>query len=102
MPFARKVEFTIRSGQERQFKTVFQTKILPILQKQKGFQDELVLTHGRDATAISLWDTRGSAEAYEEATYPKIVETLRTMIDGTPQVDPCEVVITTVHAHAAL
>ncbi len=61
MRFARKVEFSIKSGQEQEFNKVIETKILPTLQKQKGFQDMLVMTHGLEATGISLWDTRSDA-----------------------------------------
>ena len=58
MKFARKVEFTIKSGHEKELNTILESKVIPMLQKQKGFQDEVLLTHGRQATAISLWDTR--------------------------------------------
>ena len=98
MRFARKVDFTIKSGQEREFPRVFESKIVPILQKQKGYQDALLLTDGRQATAISLWDTRANAESYEKASYPKVLESLKPLIDGTPKVQPCQVPFTTLHA----
>ena len=98
MRFARKVEFTIRSGQEKELNKVFEGKILGILQKQKGFQDELVLTSGRKATAISLWDTKANAEAYQTTAYPKVLEALKPVIDGTPHVESCDVPCATLHA----
>ncbi len=98
MRFARKVEFSIRSGQEKEFNTVFEVNILPILQEQKGFQDELVMTHGLRACAISLWDDRNDAETYEKTAYPQVLEALRPVIEGTPQVETCEVPFTTLHA----
>ena len=97
MRFARKIEFSIKRGQEQEFNKIIEAKILPILQKQTGFQDLLVLTHGREATAISLWDTRADAESYETA-YPKVLESMKPLIESTPQVEVCEVLFTTLHA----
>ena len=98
MRFARKVECSIKRGQEQEFNRIIEAKVLPILQKQKGFQDMLVLTHGREATGISLWDTNTDAEAYKRTAYPKVLESLKPLIEGTPQVEACEVPFTTLHA----
>ena len=98
MRFARKVEFSIKSGQEQEFNKVTEAKILPILQKQKGFQDMLVLIHGLEATGISLWDTRSDAESYENTAYANTLESLKPLIEGTPRVEVCDVPITTLHA----
>ena len=98
MRFARKLECSIKSGQEQEFNKIIEAKILPILQRQKGFQDVLVLTHGGKATGISLWDTRTDAESYEKAAYPNVLESLKPLIEGTPKVEVCEVPFTTLHA----
>lgn len=98
MRFARKVNFMIRSGQEKELKEIFETKVIGMLQKQTGFQDELLLTHGRQATAISLWDTRTHAETYEKSGYAKVLDVIKPVIDGTPQVEACEVPYSTLHA----
>lgn len=100
MRFARKVEFMIKTGQEKEFNTAIEAKITPILQKQTGFQDELVLTEARQVTAISLWDTRANAEAYEKSSYAKVLDVLKPLIDGTPKVHACDVPYTTLHAIA--
>ncbi len=98
MRFARKIEFSIKRGQEQEFNKIIEAKILPILQKQKGFQDAFVLIQGREATGISLWDTRTDAETYEKTAYPNVLESLKPLIEGTPQVEVCEVPFTTLHA----
>ncbi len=98
MRFARKVEFSIKSGQEQEFNKIIEAKILPILQKQKGFQDALVLIHGLETTAISLWETRSDAESYEKTAYANVLESLKPLIEGTPEVETCEVPFTTLHA----
>ena len=98
MRIARKVEFSIKSGQEQEVNKIIEAKILPILKKQKGFQDELVMIHGLRACAISLWDDRSDADTYEKTAYPQVLEALRPVIEGTPQVETCEVPFTTLHA----
>ena len=98
MRYARKVDFYIKSGQEKEFDRIFESKIVPILQQQKGFQDELVLTAGRQVTAISLWETRNDAETYEKAAHPKVLESLKPLIEATPKVQACDVPYTTFHA----
>lgn len=98
MRFARKVEFNVKVGQEKELNHVFESKIMPVLQKQKGFQDEFLLIQGRQATAISLWDTKASAESYDKTSYTKVLESLKPVIDGTPKVMACDVPFSTLHA----
>ncbi|MHC4108205.1 MAG: hypothetical protein ACYSTY_09000 [Planctomycetota bacterium] len=98
MRFARKVEFSIKSGHEQELIRIIEAEVLPILQKQTGFQDVLVMTHGREVTAISLWDNRTDAETYEKTVYPNVLELLESLIEGTPNVVAFEVPFTTLHA----
>jgi hypothetical protein len=100
MHFARNVQFTIRSGKQQEFNTVFETKVLPVLQKHDGFEDSIVLINGDQGIGISLWDNRNSAESYAKTAYPQVLETLRPVIEGTPQVLLCEVPFTTLYATA--
>ena len=98
MRFARNVQFTIQNCKQKELNTVFETKVLPVLQKQEGFEDEILLTHGDQAIAISLWEDRGSAESYAKTAYPQVLEAMRPVIEGTPRVQVCEVPFTTLHA----
>jgi heme-degrading monooxygenase HmoA len=100
MRYARKIDFNLKMGQEKEFNKVFESKIVPVLQKQKGFQDEILLTSGHQVTAISLWDTKAHAETYAKEAYPKLVETLKPFFETTPKVINCEVPFTTMHALA--
>jgi hypothetical protein len=79
--------------------------ILPLLQKQNGFRDEisLVASNGSEAVGISLWDQKENADAYNRATYPEVQKLLAKVSDGTPQVQTYEVGSSTFHkavAHA--
>jgi predicted dehydrogenase len=67
--------------------------------KQKGFKDEITLANpgGMDLTAISVWDNKENAEAYNTSTYTQVLKTLANVIDGTPKVQTCEVVNSTFH-----
>ena len=97
--FARNVSIHLKSNMLSEYDHVFENQILPLLRKQKGFRDELSLVspNGVDVAAISLWDNKADAEAYNTNTYPEVVKTFSRVIDGTPEVQACEVVNSTFH-----
>jgi hypothetical protein len=78
-------------------------EIIPLLRKQKGFQDEItfVVPGGTEAVAISLWDQKLNAEAYGRAVYPQVLRALAKVVEGTPQVQTSEVSNSTWHKVAA-
>jgi hypothetical protein len=77
----------------------FEKDVLPLLRQQKGFRDEITLSNpgSVDVIAISLWDTKTNAEAYNTNTYPEVLKTVARMIDGTPKVQTFEAVTSTFH-----
>jgi quinol monooxygenase YgiN len=95
MRFARNVHFQIKNGKEQEFKSLFETKVVPMLRKEKGFLEELTLVNKDGAIGISLWDDRKNAEAYQSSTYPKVVEALQPLLAGTPKLETYEVSVTT-------
>jgi len=78
-------------------------EIIPLLRKQKGFQDEItfVAPNGTQAFGISLWDKAENAEAYNRGAYPEVTRLLATVTEGTPQVETYEVSNSTFHKIAA-
>jgi hypothetical protein len=70
-----------------------------MLRRQKGFKDEITLSNpgSLDVIAISLWDSKANAEAYNANTYPEVLKTFARMIDGTPKVQTFEAVTSTFH-----
>jgi heme-degrading monooxygenase HmoA len=82
---------------------MFDREILPLLQKQNGFNDEVVFVDqdGRQVLAISLWDSKESADRYSRETYPQVLKTLARVIEGTPQVRNYEVAFSTAHKTVA-
>jgi quinol monooxygenase YgiN len=98
MQFARNVHFQIKPGKEKEFTTLFENEVLPVLRKQSGFQNELALVNPNGAIGVSLWNDRQSAEAYNTSTYPQILEKLNPVIVGTPKVETYDVAATTLGA----
>src|SRR3984893_18623979 len=101
--FARSVSIRVKPNSLTEFNKTLENEILPLLQTQKGFQDELTLvaSNGSEVLAISLWDRKEDAEAYQRATYPEVQKLLSEVIDGTPQVQTYEVSTSTIHKSAA-
>ena len=77
--------------------------IIPLLRQQKGFQDEIAFVDpaGKEAVAVSLWDSKESAEAYNRGPYAEVTKLLSNLTDGTPQVKTFEVANSTFHKIAA-
>jgi len=97
--FARTVSIHLKSNMLSDYARTFEKDILPLLRKQKGFTDEITLSNpgSLDVIAISLWQNRADAEAYNTNTYPEVLKTLARMIDGTPKVQTFETVTSTFH-----
>ena len=101
--FARSVTIRIKSNTLAEFNKTLEKEILPLLQKQKGFRDELTLVapDGSEVVAISLWDHKEDAEAYNRTTYSEVKKLLSKVIEGTPQVQNYEVSLSTLHKTTA-
>ena len=101
--FARNVAFSLKPNSVPEFTQKFEAEVLPLLQKQTGFRDEFVLL-GDDnihVHAISLWESREHAEAYDKKAYPQVLEALQKFIVGAPKVRVSNVVSSTVSVMAA-
>ena len=97
--FARNVSIHLKSNTLSDYTRTFEKDVLPLLRKQKGFKDEITFAGpgGVDVTAISLWENKTDAEAYNTNTYPQVLKTFARMIDGTPKVQTFESVTSTFH-----
>jgi hypothetical protein len=97
--FARNISFRLKPNMLSDYDRAVESKIIPLLRKQKGFKDEITLSYpgSLDAIAISLWDSKANAEAYNTNTYPEVLRTLASMIDGTPKVQTFDAVTSTFH-----
>ena len=95
MKITRNVHFLLKDGKQKEFIQLFESKILPVLRQQKGFEDEITLVDNYRVVAISFWDDRKNAETYGTSAYPKLAEMLTPMIQAPPKVETFEVATTT-------
>jgi hypothetical protein len=91
--FARSVSFHLKPGRAAEFTRLLDKDVIPVLRKQKGFQDEIALVApgGADAVGISVWDLKENAETYARGAYPGVLKSLEQVVEGTPQVQTYEV-----------
>ena len=101
--FARRVYMHLKPNSVAEFTQRLEKDVLPLLRKQKGFQDEITFIRpgGGEAFGISLWDTPENAEAYNRGTYPEVTKFLATVVEGPAQVETYEVANSTFHKIAA-
>jgi hypothetical protein len=101
--FARSVSIRLKTNGVAEFTRLIENAALPVLRKQKGFQDELtfVVPGGGEAVAISLWDEKQDADSYGRNAYPDVLKALGRVVEGTPQVRTFEVCNSTFHKIAA-
>jgi heme-degrading monooxygenase HmoA len=100
--YARHVSFNLKPIKREELTQMFDKDILPLLQKQNGFTDEItfVSPDGRQVIAISLWESKENAERYSRETYPQVLKSLAKVVEGTPEVRGYEVVVSTLHRTA--
>ena len=60
-----------------------------------------VVPGGTAAVAISTWDQQEHAEAYASGAYPQVLQAVRKVGQGTPQVSTYAVANSTYHTIAA-
>ena len=101
--FGRNASFRLKSiNMSADFARALDSEVIPLLNKQKGFIDELVLANpgSLERIAISLWESRADAEAYKVNAYAQVLKILSKTIDGTPKIDTYEMVTSSLHNKA--
>ena len=101
--FTRHVIMELKPNAATDFANVVNSKVLPLLRKQKGFRDltTFVAPDRSEAIAISFWDTKEEAEAYNVTGYPEVLKSLADTVEGTPRVGIAELVTSTFQKLAA-
>lgn len=97
MSFARSIHFTVKNGKVDEFNRLMHTEVLPLLNKERGFRQDLTLLGGNTGMSISVWDDRGCAETYNTKTYPEVLKRLNPVLEGTPRVDTYDTMFTMIH-----
>jgi hypothetical protein len=101
--FARNVSIHLKPNMLSEYTRTFEKDALPLLRKQNGFKDEITFSSpdGTEITAISLWDNKANADAYNTGAYPEVLKAMARVVEGTPKVRTGEVVNSTFHKIAA-
>jgi hypothetical protein len=96
---ARHVTMQLKPNLEKEFPVMFEEEIVPLLKKQKGFVDELLLVAPttKESVAISLWETKDYAEIYNREVYPRVEKMLERYIEGVPFIQNFEEKYATFH-----
>jgi len=97
--FARRVYMHLKPNSVAEFTQKLNLEVIPLLRKQKGFQDEITFVSpgGKEAFGLSLWDKAEDAEAYNRGTYPGVAKIMATVIEGNPRVETFDVANSTFH-----
>jgi hypothetical protein len=97
--FARLVNLQLKPNLAKEFPVTFEKEILPLLRKQRGFQDELLLVtpEKKELVAISLWETKEFAEIYHRELYPQIEKIMDKYTEGVPTIKKFEAEYSTLH-----
>jgi len=102
--FSRQITMQINKNWTPEFPKVFEKEVLPLLRRQKGFLDELILVspNKTEVVAISLWETKEFAEIYNREFYPEVVKIINKYVEGLPVVKTFEVEYATLPAFKKL
>jgi len=98
--FTRVVDIRTKPGKANELCNTTNEKVLPILRKQQGFQDEIILvsqTDPNNVLLLSFWSKREDAERYHREHFARITEMVRPLCDSDPTVKPFEVNTSTPH-----
>jgi heme-degrading monooxygenase HmoA len=102
--FTRVVEMTSKSGKSQELANTINDGAVPILKKQRGFVDEIVLvSYGKSdqVLALSFWNKREDAEEYRKEQYQKIHDMVRPLLETEPEIRTFDVHTSISHKIAA-
>jgi heme-degrading monooxygenase HmoA len=102
--FTRVVELTSKSGKARDLCNTIDDKVLPILKRQTGFVDEIVIVSDAEPDhilALSFWNTREDAQRYEREQFETVQKTVQHLMEAAPLVRTFNVHTSTAHKLAA-
>jgi hypothetical protein len=101
--FARGVSKLLKPNSVGQLTQIIEQDVLPLLRKQRGFQDEITLVAPGRAAALTIspWDKEENADAHNRDAYPALLKITARVAEGTPQVQTYEIAKSTVHKVAA-
>jgi len=96
--FVRNLSMHLRPNSLAAFNKAFADVVLPDLRKQPGFVDELAFVNDNynHITAISLWESRETADAYQASGHAFAMAALEKVIAGDAKTRTSSVVSCTI------
>ena len=85
--FTRVVAIRTKPGKATEFNRTIHDRILPILEDQPGFVEEILLvsdTEPDQILALSFWKSREDAELYTHEQYPRINNLISHLVESAP------------------
>lgn len=98
--FTRVVEIQCKPGKSNEVCATASEKILPVLKKMQGFQDEMVLVSTTDPDhllTLSFWNKREDAERYHREQFAQVTQMVRDLCERDPQVQTYDLNTSTVY-----
>ena len=97
--FARTLSIRVKLEMFSEFAKVVEREIVPLLRRQKGFRDEIVLAvpGSRDVMMLSFWETTEDADAYHNSAHREALTLLAGMVEASPRVGSPDVLHTTMY-----
>jgi heme-degrading monooxygenase HmoA len=98
--FTRVVRMTCKPGQRKQACTHINNVGVPVLRKQPGFVDHVLLVSTTDpnqVVALSFWNAREDAERFHHDQYSRLLAMMKDMLTGTPTIETYDVDSFTTH-----
>ena len=98
--FSRHITMQVKKNWTPEFPKMFEKEVLPLLRRQKGFLDELILLapDKTEVVAISLWENKQFAEIYNREFYPEVVKIINKYVEGVPVVKTFELEYANINA----
>jgi|SRR5579862_4530455 len=74
--FVRNVSLYLKPHSLPEFLRLMDSEVIPLLRKQKGFQDAITLAvpGGREIVAVSFWEQEENARAYTTTGYLEVLK----------------------------
>jgi hypothetical protein len=88
------IDGTLKQGKNNEFLDAWSKQILPLLKRQDGFVDEILLFEEGTrpgCVGLSFWNTQEQRERYYRQVFPQAKNFVQHLLDGEPSVRNFEV-----------
>lgn len=84
--YARLVKGHMKPGKYESVTRMFESEVIPMLKKQKGFRDEITFFNDDidESFAISFWDNKADLDNYTRDVYPKVHDKMADFFKDQP------------------